>query len=208
MLFIYLIFCTCNFILQVFEDLDRMCRNKLSISGKQKMGKREQQRKIAAVRKQISEIQLRIHKLESCLYTLRTNPDYYFQNLNYENREYVGWKNRSVKSEKDEENKSSNKTEEEDCGATTARTGAAGNFGFFISIGGVFYVSATSVLTWGSSSSSSSSYGHTVPGYYSLYSCTSGGNVSFPSLGEIFSLIHDLSPYDQSLSSFLSNTIY
>ena len=84
--FIYLIFCMCNFILQVFEDLDRMCRNKLSISSGQKMSKMEQQRKIAAVRKQISELQFRVHKLESCLHTLQTNPDYYFQNLNYKNR--------------------------------------------------------------------------------------------------------------------------
>ena len=169
------------------------------------MSKREQQRKIAAVRKQISELQFRVHKLESRLHTLQTNPDYYFQNLNYENREYVDWKNRSVKSEKDEENKSSNKAEEEECGAITASTGAAGNFGFFSALVGFFHVSATSVPMWGSSRSSSS-YGHTAHGYYSSYSCTSGGNVSFPSLGEIFSSIHDLSPSDQSLSS--SNTIY
>ena len=99
---------------------------------------------------------------ESCLHTLQTNLDYYFQNLNNENREYVDWKNRSVKSEKDKENKSPNKAEVEH-GATTAGTGAAGNFGFFSVLVGFFHVSATSVLTWGSSQSSSSSYGHTAP---------------------------------------------
>ena len=65
------------------------------------MSKREQQGKIATVRKKISELQLWVHKLESCLHTLRTNSDYYFQNLNNENREYVDWENRSIKSEKD-----------------------------------------------------------------------------------------------------------
>ena len=184
-----------------------MCRNKLSIPGGQKMSKREQQRKIATVRKQISELQLRVHKLESCLYTLQTNPDYYFQNLNNKNREYVDWKNRSVKSEKDEENKSFNKAEEEEHGATTSSTGAADNFGFFSALVGFFHSSATSVLMWGASRPSSS-YGHTAPGYYSLYSHTSGGNVSFPSLGKIFSLIHDLSPSDQSSFSSSSNTVY
>ena len=82
----------CNFILQVFEDLDRTIRNSLNISGKQKMSKKEQNRKIAAVRKQISDLRSRVTKLESCLCTLREDPDQYFQNLNTDNREYVDWK--------------------------------------------------------------------------------------------------------------------
>ena len=32
------------------------------------------------------------------------DPDQYFQNLNTDNREYVDWKKRQNKSEKDEEN--------------------------------------------------------------------------------------------------------
>ena len=60
----------CNLVLQIFEDLDRMCRNKLHLSGGQKMSKREQQRKIAAVREQINTLKLRVTKLESCLCTL------------------------------------------------------------------------------------------------------------------------------------------
>ena len=47
--FTYFIFYMCNFILQIFEDLDRMCRNKLHMSSGQKMSRREQQRKIVAV---------------------------------------------------------------------------------------------------------------------------------------------------------------
>ena len=43
------------------------------------------------------------------------------------------------------------------------------------------------------------------PRYYSLYSCTSGGSVSFPSLGGIFSTISHVSS-DQSSSS--SNPFY
>ena len=69
-LFTYFIFYTCNFILQIFEDLDRMCRTKLQMSGTQKMSKREQQRKIAAVREQINTLKLRVTKLESCPHTL------------------------------------------------------------------------------------------------------------------------------------------
>ena len=53
-------FFVCAIFLQVFEDLDRMCRNKFSISGGQKMSKREQQRKNATVRKQIPELQLSV----------------------------------------------------------------------------------------------------------------------------------------------------
>ena len=94
----------CNFILQVFEDLDCMIRNSLNISRKQKMSKKEQNRKIAAVRKQISNLKSRVTKLQSCLHTLWEDPDQYFQNLNTDNREYIGWKKRQNKSEKDEEN--------------------------------------------------------------------------------------------------------
>ena len=74
---------------------------------------------------------------------------------------------------------------------------------------GLFHSSASSVLAW-EDSRSSSSYGQTVPGYYSSYSHTSGGSVSFPSLGRIFSLVPPASPSDQSLSSpddiYTSNT--
>ena len=151
------------------------------------MSKREQERKIKAVREQINTLKLRVTKLESCLCTLKEDPDQHFQNLNSKNREYVDWKKRNVKSENKEKNKSSNEEEEEDSGATTASTGAADNFGFFQTMLGFFHSSVTSVPMWGGSRSSSSSYGHTAPGYYSLYSCTFGGSVSFPSLGGIFS---------------------
>ena len=69
-------------------------------------------------------------KLKSCLHTLKTNPDHYFQKLNPKNREYVDWKNRSVQFKRDDENKSSNEAEEEEHGAT-ASTGAADNLVFF-----------------------------------------------------------------------------
>ena len=142
-------------------------------------------------------------KLESCVGTLQEDPDQYFQNLNTENRENIDWKNRNVKSEKDEENKLSNEEEEEERGATTTSTGAAYNFGFFSMMVGFFHSSATSVPMWGASRSSSSSYGHTAIRYYSSYSCTSGGSVSFPSLGRIFSSI----PHGSSDQS-LSNPVY
>ena len=86
----------CNFISQVFEDLDRMIRNSLIISGKQKMTKKEQNRKIAAVRKQISDLKSRVTKLQSCLRTLQEDPDQYFQNLNTYNREYIDWKENKI----------------------------------------------------------------------------------------------------------------
>ena len=79
----------CNFILHVFKDLDCMIRNSLIISGKQKMSKKEQNSKIAAVRKQISDLKSRVTKLKSCLHTLQEDPDQYFQNLNTDNREYI-----------------------------------------------------------------------------------------------------------------------
>ena len=69
-----------------------------------------------------------------------------------------------------------------------------------------FHSSASSVPAWGASRSSSSSYGQTAPGYYSSYSHTSGGSVSFLSLGGIFSLVPRASPSDQSFSS--SDDIY
>ena len=196
----------CNFILQVFEDLDRMIRNSLIISGKQKMSKKEQNRKINAVRKQISDLKSRVTKLQSCLRTLQEDLDQYFQNLNTDNREYVDWKKRQNKSEKDEENISSNEKEEEECHVTTMSTRVADTFGFFSMMIRFFHSSAPSVPAWGASRSSSSSHGQTAPGYYSSYSCTSGGSVSFPSLGGIFSSVPYASPSDQSLSS--SDDIY
>ena len=164
-LFTYFNFYMCDFILQIFKDLDRMCSNKLQISSRQKMSKREQERKIKAVREQINTLKLTVTKLESCLRALKEDPDQYFQNLNSKNREYVDWKKRNVKSEKNKENKSPNEEEEEDRGATTTSTGAADNFGFFQTMLGFFHSSATSVPTWGGSQSSSSSYEHTAPGY-------------------------------------------
>ena len=85
-------------------------------------------------------------------------------------------------------------------------TRAADTFGFFSMMIRFFHSSASSVPVWGASRSSSSSYGQTAPGYYSSYSHTSGGSVSFPSLGGIFSLVPHASPSDQSLSS--SDDIY
>ena len=108
-----------------------MIRNSLNISGKQKMSKKEQNRKIAAVRKQISNLKSRVTKLQSCLRTLQEDPDHDFQNLNTDNREYVDWKKRQNKSEKDEENNSSNEKEEEECHMTTMSTHVANTFGFF-----------------------------------------------------------------------------
>ena len=128
------------------------------------MSKKEQNRKIAAVRKQISNLKSRVTKFESCLRNLWEDPDQYFQNLNTDNREYVDWKKTQNKSEKDEENNSSNEKEEEECHATTTSTCAADTFGFFSTMMGFFHSSATSVPVWGASRSSSSSYGHTTPG--------------------------------------------
>ena len=127
----------CNFISQVFEDLDRMIRNSLIISGKQKTSKKEQNRKIAAVRKQISNLKSRVTKLQSCLCTLQEDSDQYFQNLNTDNREYVDWKKNQNKSEKDEQNISSNEKKEEECHVTTTSAHVADTFGFFFSDDGV-----------------------------------------------------------------------
>ena len=85
-------------------------------------------------------------------------------------------------------------------------THAADTFRFFSTMIRFFHSSASSVPAWGSSRSSSSSYGQTAPRYYSSYSRTSGGSVSFPSLGGIFSFVPCASPSDQSLSS--SDDIY
>ena len=115
------------------------------------MSKKEQNRKIAAVRKQISDLKSRVTKLQSCLRTLQEDPDQYFQNLNTDNREYVDWKKRQNKSEKDEENNSSNEKEEEECCATTTSTRVANNFLFFSTMIRFFHSSATSVLVWGAS---------------------------------------------------------
>ena len=70
-----------NFILQNFEELDRMVRKSIILSKTQKMSKREQ-KKIALVSQQISDLKDRVAKLESCLCTLEQDPDQYFQNLN------------------------------------------------------------------------------------------------------------------------------
>ena len=183
-----------------------MIRNSLIISGKQKMSKKEQNRIIAALRKQISDLKSRVTKLQSCLRTLQEDPDQYFQNLNTDNIEYVDWKKRQNKSENDEQNISSNEKKEEECHATTTSTCMADTFGFFSTMIRVFHSSTSSVPVWGDSRSSSSSYGQTAPGYYSSYSHTSGGSVSFPSLDGIFSLVPCASPSDQSLS--LSDDIY
>ena len=78
-----------NFILQNFEELDRVVRKSIILSKTQKMSKREQRKKIALVSQQISDLKDRVAKLESCLRTLEQDPDQYFQNLNPDNREYV-----------------------------------------------------------------------------------------------------------------------
>ena len=113
---------------------------------------------------------------------------------------------RQNKSEKDEQNISSNEKKEEECHASTMSTCAADTFGFFSTMNRFFHSSVSSVPAWGASRSSYSSCGQTASGYYSSYSHTSGGSVSFPSLGRIFSLVPHASPSDQSLSS--SDDIY
>ena len=126
----------CNFILQVFEDLHHMIRNSLNISRKQKMSKKEQNRKIAAVRKQISDLKSS-HKIRILsMYSLgRSRPV------------QTGKKSQN-KSEKNEENNYSNEKEEEECCATTTSTGAADTFGFFSVMMGFFHSSTTSVPAW------------------------------------------------------------
>ena len=65
-------------------------------------------------------------------------------------------------------------------GATTASTGAAGNFGFFSVLVGFFSCFCHISTNMGITTRSSSSYGHTAPRYYSSYSCTSGAMCPFP----------------------------
>ena len=186
-----------NFILQNFEELDRVVRKSIILSKTQKMSKREQRKKIALVSQQISDLKDRVAKLESCLRTLEQDPDQYFQNLNPDNREYVEWKKISLPSEKRQKNNSSTEEKKEDRGATAASSGRSAHFGFFSALIGHFHTAASTTPTW-ESSRFSSSYGHTAPGYYSLYTHTSGGSVSFPSVGALFSALPQAS---QSLSA-------
>ena len=146
---------------------------------------------------QILDLKDRVAKLESCLCTLEQDPDQYFQNLNPDNQEYVEWKKIPLPSEKCQENNSSTEEKKEDRGATAASSGRSAHFGFFSALIGHFHTAASTTPTW-KSSRSSSSYGHTAPGYYSSYTHTSGGSVSFPSVGALFSALPQAS---QSLSA-------
>lgn len=166
------------------------------------MSKSEQARKIQLVRKQLNDLEERHCQLTSCLRTLIENPDVYFNQLHPEQKEYKEYVGRIHKQEHVQENKPSSSIKEDDHATPTERTGRASNFGFISSLFGSFHSAATSVSTWGDSRLSSSSSGHTAPGYYSSYSRTSGGSVSFPSLGGLFSSI----PQSQSVHSAASNT--
>ena len=117
--------------------------------------------------------------------------------LNPDNREYIEWKKISLPSEKRQENNSSTAEEKENRGATAASSGRSVHFGFFSALIGHFHTAASTTPTW-ESSRSSFSYGHTAPGYYSSYTHTSGGSVSFPSVGALFSALPQAS---QSLSA-------
>ena len=189
-----------NFILQNFEELDRVVRKSIILLKTQKMSKREQRKKIALVSQQISDLKDRVAKLESCLRTLEQDPDQYFQNLNPDNREYVEWKKISLPSEKRQENNSSTEEKKEDRGATAASSGRLAHFGFFSALIGHFHTAASTMPTW-ESSRSSSSYGHTAPGYYSLYTHTSRGSVSFPSVGALFSALPQASQSSSASSA-------
>ena len=189
-----------NFILQNFEELDRVVRKSIILSKTQKMSKREQRKKIALVSQQISDLKDRVAKLESCLRTLEQDPDQYFQNLNPDNREYIEWKKISLPSEKRQENNSSTEEKKEDRGATAASSGRSVHFGFFSALIGHFHTAASTTPTW-ESSRSSSSYGHTAPGYYSSYTHTSGGSVSFPSVGALFSALPQASQSSSASSA-------
>ena len=127
-----------NFILQNFEELDRVVRKSIILSKTQKMSKREQRKKIASVSQQISDLKDRVAKLESCLRTLEQDPDQYFQNINPDNREYVEWKKSSLPSEKHQENNSSTEEKKEDHGATAASSGRSVHFVFFFCIDWAF----------------------------------------------------------------------
>ena len=153
-----------NFILQNFEELDRVVRKSIILSKTQKMSKREQRKKIALVSQQISDLKDRVAKLESCLRTLEQDPDQYFQHLSPDNREYVEWKKSSPPSKKGQENNSSTEEKKEDRGATATSSGRSVHIGFFSALIGHFHTAASTTLTW-ESSRSSSSYGHTAPGY-------------------------------------------
>ena len=126
--------------------------------------------------------------MESCLRTLEQDPDQYFQHLNPDNQEYVEWKKSSPPSKKGQENNSSTEEKKEDRGATATSSGRSVHIGFFSALIGHFHTAASTTPTW-ESSRSSSSYGHTAPGYYSSYTHTSGGSVSFPSVGALFSAL-------------------
>ena len=140
-----------NFILQNFEELDRVVRKSIILSKTQKMSKREQRKKIALVSQQISDLKDRVAKLESCLHTLEQDPDQYFQNLNPDNREYVEWKKISLPSEKRQENNSSTEEKKEDRGATATSSGRLAHFGFFSALIGHFHTAASTTPTWESS---------------------------------------------------------
>ena len=170
------------------------------LSKTQKMSKREQRKKIALVSQQILDLKDRVAKLESCLRTLEQDPDQYFQNLNPDNREYIEWKKISLPSEKHQENNSSTEDKNEDRGATATSSGRSAHFGFFSALIAHFHTAASTTLTW-ESSRSSSSYGHTASGYYSSYTHTSGGSVSFPSVGALFSALPQASQSSSASSA-------
>ena len=189
-----------NFILQNFEELDRVVRKSIILSKTQKMSKREQRKKIALVSQQISDLKDRVAKLESCLRTLEQDPDQYFQHLNPDNREYVEWKKSLPPSKKGQENNSSTEEKKEDRGATATSSGRSVHIGFFSALIGHFHTAASTTPTW-ESSRSSSPYGHTAPGYYSSYTHTSGGSVSFPSVGALFSALPQASQSSSASSA-------
>ena len=149
---------------------------------------------------QISDLKDRVAKLESCLRTLEQDPDQYFQHLNPDNREYVEWKKSLPPSKKGQENNSSTEEKKEDRGATATSSGRSVHIGFFSALIGHFHTAASTTPTW-ESSRSSSSYGHTAPGYYSSYTHTSGGSVSFPSVGALFSALPQASQSSSASSA-------
>ena len=189
-----------NFILQNFEELDCEVRKSIILLKTQKMSKKEQRKKIALVLQQISDLKDRVAKLESCLHTLEQDPDQYFQNLNPNNREYVEWKKILLPSEERQENNSSTEENKEDRGATAASSGRLALFGFFSALIGHFHTAASTTPTW-ESLRSSSSYEHTAPGYYSSYTHASGGSVSFPSVGALFSSLPQASQSSSASSA-------
>ena len=152
------------------------------------MMKKHHEQEIRKIKSQISSLENHAAQLESCLHSLETSPETYFKILNPHNKKYTEFRKQSAESNKsnnDEEDMLPN--EAEDKRGATASTGGAGNLVFFSNMFGIFHSAATSVPTWGSHSSSS--YGNTAPRYqsYSSYRHTSGGIVSFSTLGGIFS---------------------